>query len=317
MNINNQHTILAKKLNMVILAIIVCTLWGSAPPLLKLSFDLFQITQQDFFSRILFGGYRFLLAGIFIVLFVKFFNTRNNKLTKQVFKHAFLLGLIMTFCQSLCFYTGLMFVKAMTSSVLMSSSIFINVGLALIFLKDEHFNYLQFTGLLIGLWGIIIFGNTSFSFITEFSLKGEGLLILGQLCNSIGMIYFKKIKNEVSIPLVTGVQTTFGALLLIILGLSFGGNVNILISNKATLIFTYLVILSALSFSIWTSLIKYNNIHDISVFLFLIPVIGSVTSYFIFGEAFTINKIISLVLISFAILIVNKPLTRKPMMSKI
>ena len=51
------------------LALISTALWGSAYPAIKIGYELFHIAADDSFSKILFAGYRFALAGILVIIF--------------------------------------------------------------------------------------------------------------------------------------------------------------------------------------------------------------------------------------------------------
>jgi len=54
----------------VFLAVLFCcTLWGSATPLIKIAYQLFQITPDNTASRILLAGTRFIIAGILTIGF--------------------------------------------------------------------------------------------------------------------------------------------------------------------------------------------------------------------------------------------------------
>ena len=52
-----------------ITAFICCVLWGSAPPAIKIAYQLFQIGPEDTASRIMLAGARFMLAGVMTILF--------------------------------------------------------------------------------------------------------------------------------------------------------------------------------------------------------------------------------------------------------
>ena len=52
-----------------LLATLCCFLWGSAFPCVKIGYQLFQIDSGQPFAQLLFGGIRFTLAGILVILF--------------------------------------------------------------------------------------------------------------------------------------------------------------------------------------------------------------------------------------------------------
>jgi drug/metabolite transporter (DMT)-like permease len=67
-----------------------------------------------------------------------------------------------------------------------------------------------------------------------------------------------------------------------------------------------MALLSAMAFSIWTALAKYNKMSKIAVYNFLTPVFGALLSALFLGEALlTFRNILALLLVSAGIGIVN------------
>ena len=57
---------------MLFLCATFCTLlWGSAYPAIKNGFALLEIARDDVPAQMLFAGYRFVLAGLFLLLFAQ------------------------------------------------------------------------------------------------------------------------------------------------------------------------------------------------------------------------------------------------------
>ena len=68
----------------------------------------------------------------------------------------------------------------------------------------------------------------------------------------------------------------------------------------------YLVLLSAVAFSLWTTLLKYNPAGRVAVFNFLIPLFGTVLSVLLLGEDTLQPRILgALVLVCAGIALVN------------
>ena len=64
MNLEKFYT---NKLNIILLAILCCLLWGSAYPAVKCGYEFFNIASNDIPSKFIFAGYRFSLAGLFVL----------------------------------------------------------------------------------------------------------------------------------------------------------------------------------------------------------------------------------------------------------
>ncbi|VDZ87266.1 protein YdeD [Lelliottia amnigena] len=49
-------------------ATLCCLLWGSSYPAIKSGYELFQIATDDIPSKVVFAGYRFLFAGLLLLI---------------------------------------------------------------------------------------------------------------------------------------------------------------------------------------------------------------------------------------------------------
>ena len=75
---------------------------------------------------------------------------------------------------------------------------------------------------------------------------------------------------------------------------------------KSIWLLIYMAFISAAAFSIWIALLKYNQVSEISVFCFSIPVFGVMLSAALLGEDFTSPaNLFALVCVSVGIIIVN------------
>ena len=77
----------------------------------------------------------------------------------------------------------------------------------------------------------------------------------------------------------------------------------------------YMALISAVAYTLWGILLKYNPVSKVSIFGFTNPVFGVILSAIILreGNVFGMKDLIALVLVSIGILIVNwaKPVTGK------
>ena len=61
-----EKNIFQSKIMVPILALFACFLWGSAFPTIKISYQEMAIASEDIYGKMLFAGYRFLLASLFL-----------------------------------------------------------------------------------------------------------------------------------------------------------------------------------------------------------------------------------------------------------
>lgn len=71
----------------------------------------------------------------------------------------------------------------------------------------------------------------------------------------------------------------------------------------------YLAVVSAVAYSLWGILLKYNPVSKVAVFGFMNPVFGVILSALLLGEgaqAAGVKSLIALLLVSIGIYVVNK-----------
>jgi len=142
--------------------------------------------------------------------------------------------------------------------------------------------------------------------MSGFSFQGEGLAALSSVCFAVGHFCSKRLTNTEKPSVVTGWQMLIGGLILIIVGYTFNGRI-IFYGIKCLYIIIYLAILSAVAYTIWSTMLKYNPVYKISVFHLLTPIFGAILSGIILAEnVLTIANIGSLLLVCTGIWLVNK-----------
>ena len=299
-----------KNINIIICCIFCTALWGSAFPCVKLGYELFNISVDDIFSKILFAGWRFFLAGIIVLLITACIQKKFPKLKKEAIKSVVILGFIQTTLEYIFFYIGLSYASGFKGAILNPTSTFMMVILAHFFYKDDKLTFRKTLGCIVGFLGIIIV-NLSGDVNSQSSFLGEGCLIISALAFAIGSIISKEATKIESNPMiVTGYQLLIGGFILIVFGLIGGGKLQVT-STSAFMLFLYLALLSSIAFSLWTTLFKYNPVSKVSIFNFLTPIFGTILSALILSEdVFNLKNISALILVCFGIYIVNKPKTK-------
>lgn len=308
---NKKLNFFQKNTGIIICAVICTTLWGSAFPCVKLGYDLFQIGADDIFSKILFAGGRFFLAGIFVLIITTFLLKRFPTLKKESLKGIALLGFVETTLEYVFFYIGLSYASSFKGAILNPTSTFMMVILAHFIYKDDRLNFKKSLGCIVGFIGIIIVNLTG-EIDSQISFLGEGFLLISAFAFALGTIISKEVtKTEDNPMIVTGYQLLIGGAILIILGLVGGGRLSF-VSTNAILLFLYLASLSSIAFSLWTTLFKYNPVGKISIYNFLTPIFGTILSAVILSEdVFNLRNLVALALVCLGIYIVNKPEVNK------
>ena len=289
----------------VLLALLCVILWGSAYPGVKTSYKLFGIGPSDTGSTTLLAGIRFSLAGIFTMAFLWVSNRRILLPGRRDLPAIGLTGLIQTGGQYILFYIGVAHLTGVKSSILGATITFFSVILAHFMFRDDKLDGRKIAGCAAGFAGIIIVNMGRGSLDSSFTMQGEGCMLLSAFAAAWGALISKKVSASRNPVMVAGCQMLFGGIILTAAGLFMHGKVNS-VSPGAMLLLIYLAGVSAVAFTLWTTLLKYNVSGKITIYNFLIPVFGSALSALFLGEAIlTLQNLLALLLVCFGIAAVN------------
>ncbi|WP_314419458.1 DMT family transporter [Pseudescherichia vulneris] len=288
-------------------ATLCCLLWGSSYPAIKSGYELFAIATDDIPSKIVFAGYRFLFAGLLLLLFAMAQRKPIARLSQRQYGQIAFLGLTQTSIQYIFFYIGLAFTTGVKGSIMNATGTFFSVLLAHLIYKNDRLSYNKSIGCVLGFAGVMLVNVNPSLMDFSFSLMGDGFVVLAAFILSASMLYGKRISQTVDPTVMTGWQLAFGGGVLVLGGYLTGGTLAVP-DVKAAALLGYLTLLSSIAFALWSVLLKYNRVSMISPFNFVIPVAGTVLSAIFLGENILEMKYaIALVLVCSGIWWVNKP----------
>ena len=296
---------LTRKYWVAFIALFCAVLWGSAFPVLKVSYAELGIAPDDRYAIIVLAGIRFFLAALIIFALVILGIRQSPKVKRRMLPQLLLLGLLQISLQYFFFYNGLAHTSGMKGAILSSVGIFIVVVLAHFVYINDRLDWRKILGLIAGFAGIVLI-NAGKQFTFDFTWQGEGFMILSGFVSALGTILAKRISKEVHPFVLTAWQMLLGSLLLIAVGLPGLKPQAMVFTNKAWVLLIYSAFLSATAFSLWYAILKYNKAGEISVYKFMTPVSGAILSaMFIPGERLTLNMLMALVLVALGVIIVN------------
>lgn len=282
----------------ILIAIFCNLLWGTAFPTIKVGYELFAIGDSAS-SKILFAGIRFFLSGLMLVAYHRITTKKMPVIRKQNYTWVLALALVQTTAQYFFAYIGVANTTGAAATIFSSVSACYAVVLAHFFFANDKLTTKKVVGSIVCVFGIFV--STLGQGSIHFSLNGEGLLLISQLCFAVGSVINKKITQTDGPLAVTSYNLTFGGLVLILIGLAGGGKLTT-ISLSALLVLAYLSVLSALAFTLWSQILKYHPVGMMSVFTFIIPIAGTLFSALVLGEDIMhIKYPISLVLVTLGI----------------
>ena len=302
----SPHPFFSNRRVVFLLASFCCLLWGSAYPAIKNGYALFAIAATDVPSKMVFAGYRFLFAGLLLLIMAIVTRRDVFNLSWKNLREITVLGLTQTSIQYVFFYVGLAYTTGVKGSILNATGTFFSVLMAHFIYHNDRLSLNKVAGCLIGFAGVMVVNFNKDLLDFNFTLLGEGFVVIAAFVLSAATIYGKKVSQKMDSVILTGYQLTVGGAALILVGYLTGGTLTGFTLKSSALLF-YMVVLSSASFALWTILLKYNRVGLVTVFNFLIPVFGAVLSAIFLGENILEWKnVVALVLVCSGIWLVTK-----------
>lgn len=288
----------------IILSLFVMLLWGSAIPLIKVTYHEAGILPHDTGGKILIAGIRFFMAGILTFIYFLIFNKEKVEREKINFKFIFLLAMIQTCLQYMFYYIGLSNTLGSLAAVIQASNAFIIVIISVILIEDEKLTARKIAALIIGSIGILII-NLKDAGSFHFNITGEGFIFVATTFNALASVLIRKYGRNQNPFILTGTQFLIGATPLIIIGaITHTSPVNF--SLKFFLMLCYGAFISATGFTIWTLVLQAHSSSEFGIYKLFVPIFGTILSVLVLGEELTIYIVLGLIFVLIGALVLNK-----------
>ena len=305
---NNKENFLQKNIVVAVLAMICCFLWGSAFPCIKIGYSLFNIDGADVSSQILFAGARFTLAGILTIFFTSLISKKPLMPKRTSWGMVFKLCMVQTVIQYLLFYIALANTSGVKGSIIEASNVFISILISSLIFHYEKLGKWKILGCIFGFGGVVLINLTGAGIDSSMSFLGEGFMLLSAISYALSSVLIKKYSEYENPVILSGYQFTMGGIIMAAAGLLMGGKLSGF-TFKSTMLLIYMALISAVAYSIWGILLKYNPVGKVAVYGFMNPVCGVILSAILLKEqnqAFTLQGLVSLILVCIGIYMVNK-----------
>lgn len=248
-------------------------------------------------------SFRFIIvAFIFFVFFIlfserKFFSFKSvlEALVSGILFHGFYLGGV--------FYALSKGASASIIALIVSLQPIMTAVLAQKILK-EFLSKIQWFGILIGFLGagIVIVSDLNDDLTILALCSG----LVGLISSSIGIIWQKRIVNDLSLSANNFLQALGASIFHLLLAICFE-NYFINFTSSFLIAMTWQVLVISLgAFLILMWMLKYNDAGKTSTLFFLIPPVSAIMAYLILQENFTHLDIFGLFLSSIGVFIVTK-----------
>ena len=300
----DNHSILEKRWIMVVAALFCCFLWGSAVPILKITYSELSVTNE--YEKILIAGLRLLLGGAGILVFAGAKKVIKLKPSKKEwpFICIFVVSNLIAFS---LFNIGLSYITGVKGAILTSTFPFFVVIYSHFMFKSDRLNIKKMIGLICGAVGIVIVNVSKLSQMTLSFSFAEAFIIFNIAISASQTVLVRKYAQRINIVRLNGWQFLLGGLLLLTAG--YIGNPELLHFNAISIVLIiYLSGVTAVAFTFWFSLLRYHNSSKLAQYMFATPLFGTLMSVIIIpGEYLGIEAVIAVVFVMIGIIIVNRP----------
>lgn len=300
----NRNKWLTNPWIVAIIALFCCALWGSATPFIKVGYELI-LPHKDVPSTILFAGIRFAGAGVLTVLIYSIGRRKFLYPKKENIGKVASVSLFQTVLQYVFFYVGLSNTSGVKGTILSGTAAFFSLLIACLVFHQERFTLRKVIGCVLGFAGVILINLNGLSFTMNFT--GDCFVLFSAVALAISSVLMKRFSSDEDPVIISGYQFVMGGIVMILIGLLFGGRIAIT-SGAAAAVLMYLSALSATAYALWGLLLKNNPVTKVTIYNFMSPVMGVILSNLMLSEqsgVSTLNLLLTLVLVSVGILILN------------
>lgn len=293
----------------VLLAVFCCILWGSITPVVKVSYDFFQITAGDTPALTVFAGIRYILCGLVGIIFGTVKNRCLLRPKASSWGMILKLALVQTFIQQLSFYISMSHISGINGSILGCLNNFFSILIACLVFHQEKLTARKLLGCALGFLGVVCINLNAGSISTNISLAGEGAMLIACITCGASYAMSKQYSPHEDVLVLMAYQFFLGGIALTSVGFAMGGSFHN--SNaEGYLLFSYMVVMPITAFTIWGTLLKSSQVSQLSAFGFINPITGVILSALFLKESQQVSPmqcIISLLLVCLGIVVVNSP----------
>lgn len=291
----------------VVLAICCCVMWGSITPVVKVSYDYFQISTGDIPGLTVFAGVRYILCGLVGIAFGSVKNRSLLRPKKSSWGMILKLALVQTFIQQLSFYISMSHISGINGSILGCLNNFFSIFIACLVFHQEKLTARKLLGCALGFLGVVCINLNAGSISTNISLAGEGAMLIACITCGASYAMSKQYSPHEDVLVLMAYQFFLGGIALTLVGLAMGGTFHGT-SVAGYALFSYMVVMPITAFTIWGTLLKSSQVSQLSAFGFINPITGVILSALFLKESQQVSPIqciLALALVSVGIVVVN------------
>lgn len=280
-------------------ALFCCALWGISTPIVKLGYRFTDASHVP--SLLLWVGLEFLVAGGLTIGSYSLVSRRLMVPRRKSLKGVALISLLQTVLQYTLLYLGLLHTTSVKGAILKSTDVFMVILIASLIFRQEALTLRKILSCLIGFGGIIIMNLDGLSL--SFNVLGDGLVLLAMVSYSFSAVLTKVFARDEDPITLCGWQMTLGGTVMVLVGALFHGSLDF---AGMLPVFLCLAVIYAVSYPLWTVLLKHHPASGITIYSFTTPVFGVAFSALLLtedGGVAPLNLVVALVLVCAGILL--------------
>jgi drug/metabolite transporter (DMT)-like permease len=284
----------------MLLMILMIIFWALAFPVIRFTLDelsFINLTIMRFFT---------VCIVMFFILLIR--PRKFSKLHRKDIIPIFLLGFFGVMGYHLGLNYGEQFISPGAASLIIATIPVFIIILAVIFL-NEKINILKLMGVVIALIGVIvisIWGNQDTSIEINF-IYGALAVLFAAIMGALYTVAGKKLLDRYTALSLTVYAMLLGSLGLIpLLSPSLFSEVSSMSMNGWIGIIFLGICSTVIAYFLWYVALEIKTVSDLSVYLYGIPVLSTIVSYFWLKTEITVFFILGGVLVISGLVIVNK-----------
>ncbi len=269
----------------------LCLIWGANWVAIKISLEGFP--------PLLGAAGRFLLAILALYIYVKW-KRISLRLDPKELKFLLISAFLTYVIDYGLLFWGEQYISAGVASIFFSTFALFTAILSNFVFRSEPFSLGKFSGLTLGLLGIVIVFYDQVA-VTRFSplvILASVLVLVAAIGAAVATVIIKKYLSAMDHVKLSFHQMLLGTIMLIILSVIFEDITSVTLNSRILIAMVYMgVVASAMAFVIYYRLLKNMSAVSLSFIIYIIPIVALLTDYVVYGELLSFRSFIGMVVI--------------------
>lgn len=279
----------------VLILTVLCMLWGFNAVTIKIS----NVGIGPVFC----AGIRSVIAAVALAIWMK---TRRLPLFPGRILDGAVVGALFG-TEFACLYASLLYTTASSAWILLYATPFFHTVGAHFFLKGDRLTTYKVTGLCLAFIGIITLLSKHLNAPSWQGLGGDLLAFTAAALWAATTIYIRRrLVGAVSFHHTLLYQTVFSIPILFFISLLLGETAVTRLNTAIVLSVLFQgIVIAFITYLLWFYLVHLYPVSRLSAFTFLTPIFAAISSIIFLSEPLTWKLVVSLVLVSVGIYVVN------------